>query len=475
MRLQAVAALLVAAAVLLGPERAAAKLVQGELSLSSFITDQYISKFSFSEAQDGHIRGNFTVVDTKRGSYYDKRPHDLRVLLFDDEAWPRYYDAAFTKQGLGSLCIERMRMASFQLYISPTGAQHWGEPFFSMDIPANKKTKRSHFWYAVLSDCYLEEYDAHPPPLHYNITFLNGGSHLPADETGLPTVYFVVLLGTLAFGGFVTNLLRQQYKVVGQVHLIVLLLAGAVVAQTWSHTCELLHLIVYISNGKGLRWRHTFFALDFVAQVSLGMSELLVEFLLITLAFGWTLIDRQGGNATQDPILGRLGLALSTGSAWATRLSFIGTVAAVQVSLAVLGRRFEDDFNQYHDFEHWPGMCLMLLRTALFGLFLVGGLHTLKQSTQDTLRHFVQKLLALGSVWFLAMPALVFSTSSLAPYNRHPVVSGGTIVLQSLALGLVSLLFVQNSSYLKMSTLANMGTIFSANTNAIKRFKVAVD
>jgi len=61
------------------------------------------------------------------------------------------------------------------------------------------------------------------------------------------------------------------------------------------------------------------------------MSELLVEFLLITLAFGWTLIDRQGGNATQDPILGRLGLALSTGSAWATRLSFIGTVAAVQV------------------------------------------------------------------------------------------------------------------------------------------------
>jgi hypothetical protein len=34
-----------------------------------------------------------------------------------------------------------------------------------MDIPANKKSKRSHFWYAVLSDCYLEEYDAHPPPV----------------------------------------------------------------------------------------------------------------------------------------------------------------------------------------------------------------------------------------------------------------------------------------------------------------------
>jgi hypothetical protein len=51
--------------------------------------------------------------------------------------------------------------------------------------------------------------------LHYNITFLNGGSHLPADETGLPTVYFCTLLGTAAFGAFVGNLLRQQYKVRG--------------------------------------------------------------------------------------------------------------------------------------------------------------------------------------------------------------------------------------------------------------------
>jgi hypothetical protein len=95
-----------------------------------------VTRAGFRRAEGGGRRawataqGNFTVVDSKRGSYYDKRPHDLRVLLFDDEAWPKYYDAAFTKSGLGSLCIERMRMASFQLYISPTGAQHWGEPFF---------------------------------------------------------------------------------------------------------------------------------------------------------------------------------------------------------------------------------------------------------------------------------------------------------------------------------------------------------
>ncbi len=44
----------------------------------------------------------------------------------------------------------------------------------------------------------------------------------------------------------------------------------------------------YNWNGKGLRWRHTFFALDFVAEIAQGTSEHLVSLLLIFLACGWT-------------------------------------------------------------------------------------------------------------------------------------------------------------------------------------------
>ena len=64
------------------------------------------------------------------------------------------------------------------------------------------------------------------------------------------------------------------------------------------------------------------------------------------------------------------------------------------------------------------------------------------------------------------------------PYNRHPVVTAGTIISQSTALGLISMLFLKNSSYLKMSTLAHMGTMFGgsvASGTVMKRFKVAVD
>jgi len=37
----------------------------------------------------------------------------------------------------------------------------------------------------VMSDCALEFYEAHPPPMHYHLTVLNAGSHLPDDLSGI--------------------------------------------------------------------------------------------------------------------------------------------------------------------------------------------------------------------------------------------------------------------------------------------------
>lgn len=460
-------------------EGADGKRVEGNLGLSSYVTEQYVSKFSFSSGRLGDITGNFSHL-AGGASYFDRKPHDLRILLFDDEAWPRYYDGSFTKHGLGSLCVERIRMATWQKRITPgiSGGRLTAETSFTMQIPKENR-KRTHFWYAVLADCYLEEYDAHPPEVHFDITFKNGNSHLPADEMGLPTVYTLTLVGMCLFLVHVINLLRSQYKQVGQVHLIVVMLGMAVLLQAASIACELCHLFTFMANGKGLRWRHTVLALDFAAQVAGGLSELTVEFLLVTLAFGWTLIPSSGGdNSTHVPILGKLGVVLATGSQVKLRALFILTIAGAQVALAMLGRRYEDDFNQFHDFEHWPGFCLMGLRLALCALFLLGGQSTVRSGSLDSLKTFMVKLLGLGSIWFLAMPFMVYAvTPFLEPYNRHPVVTGGTIITQAASLGLISMLFLKNSSYLKMSTLAHMGTMFSSSSTAgvMKKFKVAVD
>ena len=52
----------------------------------------------------------------------------------------------------------------------------------------------------LIADCALEFYPAKPPPLHYEITFMNGGGHLPADEEGLVPFFIVVWFEMLAVG-----------------------------------------------------------------------------------------------------------------------------------------------------------------------------------------------------------------------------------------------------------------------------------
>ena len=44
-------------------------------------------------------------------------------------------------------------------------------------------------------------------------------------------------------------------------------------------------------------------------------------------------------------------------------------IGGTQLVLHALGRRYEEDFNNFHDHEHWPGLCLLGVRLALCGLF----------------------------------------------------------------------------------------------------------
>ena len=49
------------------------------------------------------------------------------------------------------------------------------------------------------------------------------------------------------------------------------------------------------------------------------------------------------------------------------------TLAATQMFLEIASRKYAEDFSGFHDHEHWPGYCLVLLRLMLAGLFTVGG------------------------------------------------------------------------------------------------------
>jgi len=113
----------------------------------------------------------------------------------------------------------------------------------------------SHYWYGIVADCSLEEYDAHPPKLSYELVFKNGGSHLPADEDGMLFSHAFVMTA-LGAGVVVLGIgIQRQLRETKQVHLAVLFVFAATLFQMISVACEICHLWVYMNDGKGLRFR----------------------------------------------------------------------------------------------------------------------------------------------------------------------------------------------------------------------------
>jgi hypothetical protein len=173
------------------------------------------------------------------------------------------------------------------------------ETYFESSLRAMKPVKgrrgqmynssRAAFWYIVVADCALEFYDAKPPPLHFDITIKNNGQHLPSDLSGIGWVYvtnflFMFFLGLV----FVPMAIRMHRKNEKTTHLVVVLVLLAYFFQMSSLLLEILHLRRFVKDGKGLRWRYSFFPADFMAEVTQGFAEFITTMTLLFLVCGWT-------------------------------------------------------------------------------------------------------------------------------------------------------------------------------------------
>jgi len=355
---------------------------------------------------------------------------------------------------------------------------------FHHDIAGSTRTR---VWYLILADCRLEFYDAHPPLIFYNVTMKNcggecGDSHLPADEHGLFTVHIVLLLIMIGYFVFYIKLLAGQKKTLGQIHLVAVLLGLAAVLQTISVFMETMHLWVYRSDGKGLRFRHTIFAADLFSEITQGLSELVITIILVSIASGWTLtndIDMMGNSVSDGgDASGGVLATLRTPSKLMSKVTpaniFITILCIVQVTLEVMGRGYDDDFSSFHDHEHWPGFILMALRICMCIVFHLG-IQSTKKGATDAVKQFLMELQITGTLWFIAFPVLVGLSNFLAAYNRHTFVTGGSIVSQVTALGYMTNLFLTRSAYCKVSSLSRMGTISATGSLSTSNSKIAMD
>ena len=90
----------------------------------------------------------------------------------------------------------------------------------------------------------------------------------------------------------------------------------------------------------------------------------------------------------------------------------------------------QDGHAIYHDYEHFAGQLVALMQLLLWILFIIGVQGSLAQQ-RGPLQLFLRQLRIYGSVFVLAVPAVVFFASAvIAPYVRHRFVSIGVLVVQ---------------------------------------------
>lgn len=139
-----------------------------------------------------------------------------------------------------------------------------------------------------------------------------------------------------------------------------------------------------------------------------------------------------------------------------------------------MGRRYHDEFSQFHDHEHWPGKALLWLRVVLWLVFLTGCVSTYtKSGGADRL---MRKLALFGSVFLLAFPTMVAIADRMPEGRRHQVVDVGSVLLQTGALTYIAHLAFRGKSFFVDSTIRRVDDLPSAARERTTRgLKVAFD
>lgn len=85
----------------------------------------------------------------------------------------------------------------------------------------------------------------------------------------------------------------------------------------------------------------------------------------------------------------------------------------------------DDHHAKSHALDSAPAYFLVLVRLLLLGVFLFGAVKTFEAEQSSVRRGFIGRLVALGTLWFAAMPLLVLIAMVCAEYIQEPVSGGG--------------------------------------------------
>jgi Rhodopsin-like GPCR transmembrane domain len=472
--------------VLLRSHSGTAKRVSGDFRLSGVHTEHILT--SFAVVPEGAVLEG--ILSSKQ--MYENE-HALAVRAIRDTEWRKFQKS--------TLCSERIQLSKYNhpVKFERVDDQYEAKIFqdidnviqYGVDHLDNSRSKgeqkladnpRNHYWYFVVTDCSLEQYfqDNRIPDLHFDFTVQNyrqrghssyrSRNHLSADHIPLPIGHALTFLGS----GFITMILvfkilwrlgiQDQHKH-NSVHAAVLWVTLAAVLDSTSSFLELIHIQIYTVNGVGS------YLFDALSAHCEAICDAALTILLLSIASGWTLpssvVTVVNTNASPvQKLLHGLSHPISSGIK-STSGAAMAAIVGWYVLLAQLGRMSNDDFDSYHDLDHFPGSVLMWTR-MLAGMLFLGAVRISSAKFPPALQKFYTYFTAAGLFWFLSLPALTWICNVFVPYyKKRPTVFIASTVLQSGSLVLLSWLVTTHSTaYHQYSRMSNSEETLTDNLAA---------
>ncbi|XP_029942405.1 integral membrane protein GPR180 [Salarias fasciatus] len=265
--------------------------------------------------------------------------------------------------------------------------------------------------------------------------------HFSAEEAGLHSFYFLLLLAYFIACCIYVQPLYQALRKGGPMHTVLKVLTTALALQGCSALCNYIHLARYSRDGSGLPLMGSLAEFwDMVSQVSM-------LYMLLSLCMGWTL--SRGRKPQSRP--------LQWEQSPASRAVAVGGVLTQGVLL--LWEQYseaESKHHSYHAQQSLAGLLLMALRVIL-ALLLASVLYQITSTERSTLKRDFYLTFAKGCfLWFLCHPVLFLMSSVFNDHQREKVVTIGVILCQSISMVTLYQLFLSRSLYWEVSSLSSV-------------------
>ena len=385
------------------------KSIRSIIDLSDESPAQYVTKFGV-DIGIGKWDARFKLSKGAKSSEKGKN-HNILLLL--------YRDSDVSSSIFQCNSLEKSQAHSINL---PTDGT-WSETFSG----SIGESEEPHIWFFVLADCNRVTGDSSRIRIELNIKS-GDQSELPVEMKGMKRIYALVcMIFTLLLGRNMLKLYRHFYDE-EEIEAVLVMLNIAVICEFISMIFYILHISAYEENGRGVG------AFEFFGSAGNFICDFIMISLLLLIAQGWSITFRDFPTPeiyiSVMIILGFLHLILS----------------AIEMSL-------NDVYYLFSNYEGILGWLIFFSRLIMV-VWLYWNLNEIINKVPPNTNLFLRRFSLASTGYILALPLLIATAQFLPPYKRHKFILGSNILVQGLAMFVLSWLFTSKSTYYKISTMS---------------------